>query len=45
MGRHVNLMIIQSDTDSCARNLGDEQKNEEYEEYIKTTPEENDSIK
>ena len=26
-------------TDGCAGNLGDEHKNEEYEEYIETTPE------
>ena len=34
-----------SDTDVCARNLGKEHKNQEYEEYIETPPEENDSIK
>ena len=34
-----------SDTDVCARNLGDEHKNEEDEEYIENPPEENDSIK
>ena len=34
-----------NDTDDCTRNLGDENKNEEYEEYIETKPEENDSIK
>ena len=34
-----------SDTDGCARNLGDEYKNEEDEEKIETPPEENESIK
>ena len=34
-----------SDTYGCARNLVDEHKNEEGEEYIETPPEENDSIK
>ena len=34
-----------SDTDGCAINLGDEHKNEEYEEYIETTTEENYSFK
>ena len=28
-----------SDTDNCARNLGDEHKNEEDKEYIENTPE------
>ena len=28
-----------SDTDVCARNLGEEHKNQEYEEYIETPPE------
>ena len=34
-----------SETDGCVRNLGKENKNEEYEEYIETTPEISDSIK
>ena len=34
-----------SDIDGCARNLDDEHKNEEDEEYTETTPEENNSIK
>ena len=34
-----------SDADFCARNLGDEHKNEEDEGYIETPPEENESIK
>ena len=32
-------------TDGCLRNLGNEHKNEEDEEYIATPPEENGSIK
>ena len=31
---HVKLVIFQSDTDSCARNLDEEHKNEEDEDYI-----------
>ena len=34
-----------SDTNSCARNLGDEYKNKKDEEYIETSPVENDKIK
>ena len=34
-----------SDADFCARNLGDEHKNEDDEGYIETPPEENESIK
>ena len=34
-----------SETDGCARNLGEELNNEEDEEYSETTPEVNDSIK
>ena len=34
-----------SDTYGCARNLGNEHKHEEYEEYIETPPEYNDSTK
>ena len=34
-----------SATDGCVRNLGEEDKNEEYKEYSETTPEINDSMK
>ena len=35
----------QSDTDGCARNLGDEHKNEENDEYIEPPSEENNRRK
>ena len=34
-----------SETDGCARNLGEEYENEEDEEHSENTPEINDSIK
>ena len=49
MIRHViswnmKLVLLHSDTDSCARNLDEEQKNEEDEDYIDPPSKKKDKI-